>query len=356
MSTTGDASTRVRSKPSRRDTVIRMLGLVLVAVLLWWSLTRLVSWSDVLAVMGDLTIGNWGVLTGIAIVRIGLESLLLKAVTPKLRWPKAVQGFLAPAAAVSIVPGPSDIASRYAMYRSWGYSAPQTSASVLLVFLYPLFARVSLPVVAAALLLAFGRSNARVETVAMIASGVLVAAIAMMVLLLRSEQTARRVGGAVGVAAQRVAAWFRISTPAALANDLADRAAHFSKHTGDAVRTRTHLAVGAAALGQVGLFGILLVSIRVVGIEAGQIDWVAIFAAFALVQLLTSIPITPSGLGVAEAAYIALLTAASSSALGDEIAAAAIAYRFFGWIVVIPLGGLAWAWWSSRLEPTMGDD
>ena len=81
----------------------------------------------------------------------------------------------------------------------------------------------------------------------------------------------------------------------------------------------------------------------------------SIFAAFALVQVLTSIPITPSGLGVAEAAYIALLTAASSSALGEEIAAAAIVYRLFGWIVVIPLGGLAWAWWSSRLENAIGD-
>ncbi len=352
MTAAGDAPNGGGRRPSRRDTVIRIVGLGAVAVLLWWSLTRLVSWSDVVAVMGELTIADWGIVTGVAIVRIGLESTLLRAVTPRLGQLRALQGFLAPAAAVSVVPGPSDIASRYAMYRSWGYSGPQTSASVLLVFLYPLFARVALPVVAAALLLAFGRSNARLETVAMIASGVLVAAIALMTLLLRSEETSRRLGRSVGVAAQRVTGWFRIDTPETLADDLADRAAHFRQHTGDVVRTRTHLATGAAALGQVGLFGILLVSIRVVGIEADQIDWVAIFAAFALVQLLTSIPITPSGLGVAEAAYITLLTAASSSALAGEIAAASIVYRLFGWILIIPLGGLAWALWSSRLRTT----
>jgi putative heme transporter len=75
---------------------------------------------------------------------------------------------------------------------------------------------------------------------------------------------------------------------------------------------------------------------------------VSVFAAFALVQLLTSIPITPAGLGVAEAAYITLLTAASRATLTGQIAAAAIIYRILSWLIVIPIGALAWAWWATR--------
>lgn len=292
----------------------------------------------------------------VAAARIAVEPLLLMAATPKLRWSKALPGFLAPAAAASVVPGPSDLAARYAMFRSWGYSGAQTGASVILVFLYSTFAKVALPVVAAGVFLAFRRDNAELETVAIIAAGILVGGIILIGLLLRSEGTARRLGHAVGRAARRVATWFRINTPETLAADLADRAAHFRDRTGDVVRRRTHLAGSAAALGQAGLFAILLVSVRVVDISSDELDWIAVFAAFAFVQLLTSVPITPSGLGVAEAAYVALLTAESNADLAGQVAAAAIIYRFFSWVILIPLGGVAWLWWSRNRRGTQPDD
>lgn len=348
------------SKPKKpwRDIIIRVFGLLIVGVVLWLLFTRLVSWDDVTEALRDLDAGDWALLVAVSAVRLAIEPLLLMAATPNLRWPRALPGFLAPAAAASLVPGPSDIAARYAMFRSWGYSAAQTGASVLLVFLYSTFAKVALPVVAAGVFLAFGRSDAQLETVAIIAAGVLIGGVILIGLLLRSETTARRLGHAVGVAAERIASWFRIKTPETLAADLADRAAHFRDRTGDVVRHRTHLAAAAAAAGQAGLFAILLVSVRVVGVTSDELDWVAIFAAFALVQLLTSFPITPSGLGVAEAAYVALLTVESNSALAGQVAAAAIIYRFFSWVIVIPLGGLSWLWWSrdGRTRDTESDE
>lgn len=288
--------TKSTQRSRGRDIALRIFGFGLVAAILWLLFTRLVSWSDVAEAIADLGWADWAWLVAVSAIRIAVEPLLLMAATPRLRWPKALPGFLAPAAAASVVPGPSDLAARYAMFRSWGYSGAQTSASVMLVFLYTTFAKVALPVVAALLFFAFGRSNAQLETLAVIAAGILVGGVILIFLLLRSERTARRLGHAIGIAAQRVASWFRIRTPETLAADLADRAAHFRDRTGDVVRTRTHLAAGAAALGQAGLFAILLVSVRVVGIRSGDLDWVSVFAAFALVQLLTSVPITPSGL------------------------------------------------------------
>jgi uncharacterized protein (TIRG00374 family) len=335
-----------------RDIVMRGLGLGVVGLILWWSFTRLVSWSDIVEAVGTLTAGDWGVLIVVAGIRLAIEPLLVMAATPHLRWPRALPAFLAPAAAVSVIPGPSDIAARFAMLRSWDYSGAQASASVILVFLYTTFAKVALPVVAAGLFFAFGRSDDRLVTAAIIAAGVLVGCIVLGALVLRSEATARRLGHAAGVAARRVASWFRITTPETLAADLAERAANFREKTGDVVRSRTHLAAGSSGLGQAALFAILLASVRAVGIEADQLDWVSVFAAFALVQLLTSIPITPAGLGVAEAAYITILTAASRETLTGQIAAAAIIYRLLSWLIVIPLGALAWAWWTTRTPPT----
>ena len=350
-----EAVTETRKRSRGRDIALRIFGLILVAAVLWLLFTRLVSWSEVAAAMADLDWGDWAWLVAVSAIRIAVEPLLLMAATPGLRWPKALPGFLAPAAAASVVPGPSDLAARYAMFRSWGYSGAQTSASVILVFLYTTFAKVALPVVAALLFLAFGRSNAQLETLAVIAAGVLIGAVFLIFLLLRSEKTARRLGHAVGVAAKRVASWFRIRTPETLAADLADRAVHFRDRTGDVVRTRTHLAAGAAALAQAGLFAILLVSVRAVGIRSGDLDWVSVFAAFALVQLLTSVPITPSGLGVAEAAYVAVLTAGSSTEFAGQVAAAAIIYRLFSWVLLVPLGAVAWLWWSRKRTRSSAD-
>jgi len=339
-----------------RDIAIRVAGIAVVSVVLWLLFTRLVSWSDVAEAMRGLDRRDWAMLVLVSAARLALEPLLLMAATPRLRWPRALPGFLAPAATASVVPGPSDLAARYAMFRSWGYSGAQTGASVILVFLYSTFAKVALPVLAVGVFLAFGRSNAQLETVAIIAAGVFVGGIFLIALLLRSEATARHLGDTVGRAARRVASWFRIDTPDSLATDLADRAARFRDRTGGVVRTRTHLAGLAAAVGQAGLFAILLVSVRAVGISSAELDWVAIFAAFALVQLLTSVPITPSGLGVAEAAYVALLTAESNADLAGPVAAAAIIYRFFSWVILIPLGGAAWLWWSRNRQAPLGDE
>ena len=88
---------------------------------------------------------------------------------------------------------------------------------------------------------------------------------------------------------------------------------------------------------------------------SGDLDWVSVFAAFALVQLLTSVPITPSGLGVAEAAYVAVLTAGSSTEFAGQVAAAAIIYRLFSWVLLVPLGAVAWLWWSRTRTRSSAD-
>lgn len=338
-------------KSRLRTIVIGAFGLAVVLGALWFVFTQMVSWSEVADAVGSLSLANWLLLTGVALARLAVEPLLVVAVTPGLTWSRALGGYLAPAATAAVVPGPSDMVARYAMFRSWGISAAQTSTSVVLVLLYTTFGRVALPPIAAGVLLAFGRSNAQMSSVAMIAAGVLAGAIVVLILLLRSDRTARRLGHTAGTAAGRIARWFRIATPETLALDLAEYAAYFRDRTNYVLRTRTHLASLATLLGQAGLFAILLASLRGVGITSDELDWVAVFAAFALVQLLTAIPISPSGLGIAEAAYIALLTAVSSGDLVDEIAAAALIYRVFSWLIVIPLGGVAWLWWTKTQLP-----
>ncbi len=341
------------AKRSALVPVVRVAGMVLVVVLLWFLLTRVASWSDVVDALDDLSVGDWAALTAAAMVRVAVEPVLLVGVTPGLKYRLAVPGFLAPAAAATVVPGPSDLAARYAMYRSWGFSATETSSSVILWLLYSTAAKMVLPIIAFGLLVFFDRNDGQDASIAMVAVGVLGTLVGGMFLLLRSDGTARRLGGAAGKAAHRIARWFRISAPDTLAEDLAQRAANFRNQTGHIIRSRSHLAVVAALAQQASLFAILLVSVRAVGIAPSQLDWVSIFAAFALVQLITSVPITPGGLGVAEAAYVTLLAVGSTGGLVGRVAAAALIYRIFSWLILVPLGGVSWLWWTRSTGTAM---
>ena len=179
-----------------------------------------------------------------------------------------------------------------------------------------------------------------------------------MWLLLRSEATARRLGRWIGTAAHRIARRFRIEAPDTLAADLEDRAVHFRDRTGPHHPLPLAARHPGALAQQASLFFILLASVRAVGITHDQLDWVTVFAAFAFVQILTSIPITPAGLGVAEAAYVTLLAVGSTGGLVNEVAAAALIYRIFAWLIVIPFGAVSWVWWSrtssDRKQPAGG--
>ncbi len=340
------------SKASRSQIIVRVVGLIVVAGVLWLLFTQVADWDEVWAAIKGLTIEQWALLLVAALARFVVEAVLLVAVTPGLPWKYALPAYLAPAAIASVVPGPSDLAARYAMFRSWGLDGAQTSSSVILWLLYSTMAKITLPLIAAGLLILVGRSDDRVEGVAVIAVVVLIASAVVMWLLLRSEATARRLGSWLGTAAHSIAKRFHIQAPRTMATDLEQRFVDFRRHTGRIIKHRSPLAVPAALAQQAALFFILLASLRVVGITPLQLDWVTVFGAFALVQVITVIPITPSGLGVAEAAYVALLGVGAPAGMVSQVVAGTLIYRIFAWLIILPFGAVSWAWWSRTAVPS----
>ena len=77
--------------------------------------------------------------------------------------------------------------------------------------------------------------------------------------------------------------------------------------------------------GQLTVFLVLLVSLRVLGVSGSEVSAVEAFAAWSLARLLGSIPITPGGLGIVELG----LTTALVGFDGDqvEVVAAVLVYR-----------------------------
>ena len=86
-----------------------------------------------------------------------------------------------------------------------------------------------------------------------------------------------------------------------------------------------------------------LMAARAVGIEIG---WLEIFAVYTFGELLSTIPLTPGGVGFVEAGSAGLLV--SFGAPNEAALAAVLLYRAFTYLFEIPLGGVGWLTWATR--------
>jgi uncharacterized membrane protein YbhN (UPF0104 family) len=83
-----------------------------------------------------------------------------------------------------------------------------------------------------------------------------------------------------------------------------------------------------------------------------------IFLSYALVHLVTLIPITNGNIGIAEIAYIGFLVAFSSGseAITGAIAAGVIVFRIYNWSLTIPVGFTTTAILAKQVEKKLDYD
>ena len=106
-----------------------------------------------------------------------------------------------------------------------------------------------------------------------------------------------------------------------------DRLVAFRRSTVDLIRRRWAWLTLAALLGNITVFLVLLVSLRAVGIGAGEVTWVEAFAAWSLARALQLIPLTPGGVGPVELGMTGILVGFGGANV--EVVAAVLLYRAF---------------------------
>ena len=122
----------------------------------------------------------------------------------------------------------------------------------------------------------------------------------------------------------------------------------FRDRTNALLKRRWHVLTLATLAGHFTVFLVLLTSLRVLDVSASEVSAVEAFAAWSLVRLLGSIPITPGGLGVVE---LGLTTALVGFGGGQvEVVAAVLVYRFLTIVPTLVIGLLAGVTWK-RYRP-----
>ena len=112
----------------------------------------------------------------------------------------------------------------------------------------------------------------------------------------------------------------------------------------------------ATLVSHISLFLVLLVALRHVGVAQDDLSWIAVFAAFAFVRLISALPLTPGGVGVVELGYAAVMTIGLDDITSAKVVAAILVFRAVTYLLPIPLGLVSYVVWRFNTTWKMTDE
>jgi putative heme transporter len=341
-----------RSVVRRRLAVRVLLAVAVVGIIYFGLLPKLVDVGEVGATLRAMTWLELVSLSAAAVWNLGSYLLPQLVALPGLSFRQAALESHASTAVGNLLPAGQAVALgvTYRFYSSYGFGRPEITLSLLVQGIWNNFIKLGMPVVALGLLVFTGRAAGELAPIAMIGVAVLAVALTGFALSLSSERRAWRIGGALAALA---------APPRRLAGRTArppwpEAAVRFRALAISLLGPRWHWLTLTTLISHLSLFLVLLLALRHVGVADSQVSWVEALAAFALVRLLSAVPITPGGLGVVELGLAAALVLAG----GDkaQVVAAVLVFRVLTFLLPIPLGAVAyWLWRRAegrRAAPT----
>ncbi len=299
----------------------------------------------------------WSVVSALSWLQIAalVAATVLNLVTFAPPWMAALPGLgfrrafvltQASTASTYIAPGGAavGVGLAYAILRGWGFAGGSVGLATALTGIWNQLVLLGFPAVALALLTLQREQNALLQTVALIGLAVFVIAIAGFMGALATPKLARFVGRE----AARLANWGLGMFRRGPVDWTADSFVRFRDRAVRLLRHRWFVLTLATLAGQLSVFLLFFVSLRVLGVSASEVGAVEAFAAWSLTRLLGSLPITPGGLGVVEVGLTTALVGFGGS--NAEVVAAVLVYRFLNIVPTLVLGLIAGATWR-RLTP-----
>jgi hypothetical protein len=307
----------------------------LVATVVVVRLVGRVDWGEVWDALTHLAWWHAPLLLAVLLVRQVLNALPLSLYIPGVSAYRATQNDQVAILMSTIAPPPSDIALRMAMFSSWGVPVAKGLAGTLMNTLTFYIVRFGAPTVGFVLLAVTG-GTVGLRWADLVSVAISVAIFVGLMLVVRSEALARRVGTTAGRAAARLRrtvdpdAW-----AAACVQFRIDVAARFRRGF-----PRSLLALSAMLVVDLTM---LVMSLRFVGLDTSEVPVVEIAIAYLFAYPFTLFPF--SGIGLVDALVLAAIVQAG----GVEVEAAAVAglvvWRVFTIGGPLALGAIGLAAW-----------
>jgi putative heme transporter len=335
-----------RRRFSWRQALVVGVGIAVVVATFAFVLPKIADYRDVWGVVKDLSWEDIALLAGATILNLLTFAPPWMAALPGLGFLQAFVVTQASTASTYVAPGGVAVgmALSFAMLRAWGFVSAAVGLAVAVTGVWNQLAMLAFPTVALVLLTFTGDAHTALDTVAYLGLAIFVVVIAAFAAALSSPSLARRVGDL----AARIASWAKgLIRKKPVAWD-GESFVRFRERTNALLKRRWHVLTLSTLAGHFTVFLVLLTSLRVLDVTGSEVSAVEAFAAWSLVRLLGSIPITPGGLGVVELGLTTALVGFGGNQV--EVVAAVLVYRFLTIVPTLGIGLLAGVTWK-RYRP-----
>ena len=341
----------------RRKRLLRIVqigvSLIVVLVIFVGILPKIADYSAVGAMITSLTWYKVMALLAATIFATAAFWPQLMAALPGLTVGQAAVANQASTTIANTLPGGGMIAvgTSYAMFRSWGFPDSAIALSILITFVWNVFTKLALPVVALVILATVGKGSIGLLVASAVGLAILAAGIGSFTMMHRREGLPGQIGSVVGSVASFCRKLVR-KPPVAGWGEKADRLRTEARRL---VAARWLPLTVSTVVSHLGVYLVLVLAVRDVGISAREVTWPQVLGVFAVVRLLSALPITPGGLGIVDLGYIGGLVLAGRhhtdvplAVFQAQVTAAVLVFRALTYGLQIPLGGVAYLIWGRK--------
>ena len=349
MASTAHSDSRLpRWRPSRRQVIQGVLGVGVAVGLLGWGLPHFAgtTWTEVFNILRGVGRGKALEMLALLLCGLWLYTFMLTGSLPGLSHPKALILNVCGSSVGNLLPGggAAGVAATYGICRSWGFSRRDISTSVIVTGVWNVLGRVALPVIGAGVLLTDASSLPEsVVRGGAIGAVVGLALLALFIAVIVSEGAATVIGRGLDKALRPL--WHRSRASRDLSID--ELVQDLRGRLQAVVRT----GWPSMTFGLLGFF-IAYYLLFWFGLDAVgvQVTFAHMFAAYAVSRLLSTVGITPGGVGITETGTAAVLIGFGANPAAAT--AGVVLFSIYIHLLEIPLGAIGWvAWGVSRRRP-----
>jgi len=337
------ASAKPPQKKSRKKQLITIgVAIVVIGLTFAFILPKIADYRSVWDVISTLSWPSILALIGATILNIVTFAPPWMICLPKLGFVRSLVVTQASTATTYIAPGGAapGMAVSFGMLRAWGFTSRQVAVTVAVLGVWNQMIIFGSVPFALALLALVGERDPLLQSFAIAGLVIFVGGVALFAAVMWSENLARWAGDT----AARFTNWELHLIRRGPVKFGGHSLVGFRNDALDLLRRRWHVITLACLAGQLSMFLLLYVTVRVLGIGSSELLGVEIFAAWTVAKLIGSIPITPGGLGVVELGLTSLLVA--FGAPRADAVAATLVYRTLTVVPTLVLGLIAAASWK----------
>lgn len=315
---------------SRRRAVLRFaLGLALAAVVFAEIVPRIASYGSVAHRLATVSL-PWALgLAVAALLDIATTAFPWQAVLPRLPFIGALAFTQASTALTTLLPGgaPLGMALSFAFLRRLRVDRGAAAFAVAVTGIWSQVMILVYPLIGAILVFATGELSGTTAAIAGVSAACGALIVGLAVAALRSPGAARWLGDTAARAAAWVAELFHRKPPGWSGESLVQLRAERLV----LLRRRWGWLTAATLANQLTAYLVFELSLRAVGVSVATVPPSEAFLAWAIGRVISSLPLTPGGVGVVELGMIGTLVGFGAS--GAHVVAAVLLYRG---VIVLP--------------------